>query len=60
MKDYSDYIFQKSKPKQDNRSWWKRLLSSIRPTVGVKGKTDASSGKTKVNVTIGVKGGVEF
>lgn len=60
MKDYSEYIFQKSNPSSDNRPWWQRLLSSIRPTANVKGKVDPKTGKVKHNITIGVKGGFDF
>jgi hypothetical protein len=60
VKDYSDYIFQKPKPKQDNRPWWQRLFSSIRPTINIKGKVDPKNGKINPNITIGVKGGVDF
>jgi len=60
MKDYSEYIFQKPKPPQDNSPWWKRLLTSLRPTANVKGRIDPKTGKVKHNITIGVKGGVEF
>jgi hypothetical protein len=60
VRDYSEYIFQKPPPSQDNRPWWVRLLSSIRPTIGAKGKVDAKTGKKKLDVVIGVKGGVDF
>ncbi len=61
MKDYSKYIFNnKSLPPQDNRPWWVRLLSSLRPTANIKGGINPQTGKIKHKVTIGVKGGVEF
>ena len=60
MKDYSQYIFQKPRAKVDNRPWWKRLFSSLRPTMGIKGKINTSTKEIKPNITIGVKGGVEF
>jgi len=59
VKDYSDYIFQKPSKPQDNRPWWQRLLTSLRPTASIKGKVDRS-GENKINVTIGVKGGFDF
>lgn len=59
-KDYSEYIFQKPKPPQDNRPWWQRLFSSLRPTLGVKGKINPKTKEVKPNITIGVKGGIEF
>ena len=60
MKDYSEYIFQKPNKPQDSRPWWQRLFSSLRPTIGIKGKMDPKTKKTKTNITIGVKGGIEF
>ncbi len=60
MKDYSEYIFQKPKPNDDERPWWVRLFSSIRPTIHIKGKINPKTKEVKPNITIGVKGGVEF
>jgi hypothetical protein len=42
------------RPVQDNRPWWKRLLSSIRPDVKV-----CLNPQRPVKY-VGVKGGVEF
>lgn len=57
FKDYSQYIFKKPK-EEDRRPFWLRLLTSIRPTFGIKGK--ASNKSLKTNITIGVKGGADF
>ncbi len=36
------------------------MLTSLPPTVNIKGKIDPTSKELKPNVTIGVKGRVEF
>jgi hypothetical protein len=59
-RDYSDYIFQKPSKPQDNRPWWLRLFTSLRPTINIKGKVDKKTKETEVNITVGVKGGIEF
>jgi hypothetical protein len=58
-KDYSQYITKKTPP-EDKRNFFLRLLLSIRPTFGMKGKIDGKSGKIKHNITVGVKGGTDF
>jgi len=58
-KDYSQYITKKA-PSEDKRNFFLRLLLSLRPTLGIKGKIDAKSGKIKHNITVGVRGGTDF
>jgi hypothetical protein len=60
VRDYSEYIFKKPAQKQDDRPWWVRLLASIRPTIGIKGKINPKTKQTENNITIGVKGGFDF
>jgi len=59
MKDYSRFVTKKTPP-VDDRNFFLRLLTSIRPAFGIKGKVDGKSGKIKHNITIGVKGSADF
>lgn len=60
MKDYSNYIFTPRPKPQDSRPWWVRLFCSIRPMVGMKGKVDPKTKEVKKDITIGIKGRIEF
>lgn len=60
-KDYSQYITKKDpKKKEDKRNFLLRLLLSIRPKFGIRGKVNTNSGKIKHNITIGIEGGTDF
>jgi hypothetical protein len=58
-RDYSGFINKPSKP-EDDRPFWLRLLSSIRPSIFFDCKKDKDTEDTKRGIGIQIKGGAEF
>ena len=58
-KDYSQYVTNPS-TKEDNRPFWLRLLTSIRPSMSFSARKIKSSNDVKKGLSFKITGGTDF